>query len=108
MKTLKIWGGGGVCECRKYEGGGIVCSIVWGVGGKLCLSWGGGVRISINFIGGGGVILPLCDMCGGGGIVCTILYKMWEGGRYDVHNVGGERGRFCFSCGGGVFLPQNL
>ena len=44
---------------------------------------------------------------GGGGLVCTSLYKMWEGGRYDVHNCGGERGRFCVSWGGwGLFTSE--
>ena len=68
---------------------------------------GGGGSL-YTFIGGG-VSLYHCVTCGGGGgIVCTSLYKMWEGERYDVHNCGGERGGFCVSWGGGVFSPQNL
>ena len=52
---------------------------------------------------GGGGSLYHCVTSGGGGIVCTSLYKMWEGGSYDVHNCGGERGRFCVSWGVGSF-----
>ena len=79
MKSTKSWGGGG----------GIVCSIVWGGGVSCAFLGGGAVSESTNFIGGG-VSLYHCVTCwGGGGIVCTSLYKMWAGGRYDVHNCGG-------------------
>ena len=41
-------------------------------------------------------------MWGGAGIVCTSLYKMSEGGRYDVHNCGGGGGGVGFAFHGGV------
>ena len=51
-------------------------------------------------IWGGGGGLRMQKILGGGGIVCSNLYKMWEGERYDVHNSRGERGGFCISWGG--------
>ena len=89
---------------KKSWGGGIVCSIVWG-GGVSCafLGRGGGGKYKL-YRGGGGALYHCVTSGGGYG-----LYKFVQNvGRGDVHYCGGERGRFCVSWGGGVFLPQNL
>ena len=98
MKTLKIWEGG-YENAENIRGGGyslfncfFFVFFFLGGGGKLCLSWAeGGGKEKYKLYRWGGSLYH-CVTCGGGGIVCTGLYKMSEGGRYDVHNCGGGEG----------------